>query len=162
MKKTLFFFAALLLILPAHAQVAVLTAGGDASGSGGSVSYSVGQIVFTVAGGSGGSVAQGVQQPYEISIGTGSPETPGISLALTVYPNPVADNLTLGIENLENADLEYRLYDMNGKVIENKVIKNSKTSIDMKFLTQAVYFVKVSDRKNPGAGALKTFKVIKR
>ncbi|MCB0649678.1 MAG: hypothetical protein KDC85_00225 [Saprospiraceae bacterium] len=35
--------------------------GGDASGSGGSVSYTVGHPVYTTHDGAGGSVAQGVQ-----------------------------------------------------------------------------------------------------
>ena len=36
--------------------------GGDATGSGGSVAYSVGQIVYTTSTGTTGSVAQGVEQ----------------------------------------------------------------------------------------------------
>jgi len=48
------------------AQEAVLATGADAAGSGGKVSYSVGQIAYTSQTGSNGSVTQGVQQPYEI------------------------------------------------------------------------------------------------
>jgi hypothetical protein len=43
-------------------------AGGEATGSGGSVSYSVGQVVYTTNTGINGSVAQGVQQPYEFQM----------------------------------------------------------------------------------------------
>ena len=53
-----------------QAQQVVTTSGGNASGSGGSVSYTVGQIVYTTNTDSNGSVAQGVQQPYEISVVT--------------------------------------------------------------------------------------------
>lgn len=49
------------------AQQANASSGAVASGSGGSVSYSVGQLVIKTETGSAGSVAQGVQQPYEIS-----------------------------------------------------------------------------------------------
>jgi hypothetical protein len=160
MKKTISLLATFLMIVSAGAQVAVLPAGGDASGSGGSVSYSIGQVVFTLANGSAGSVAQGVQQPYEISVATGTPDIPGINLSLSVYPNPATDNLTLSIENLGNADLIYQLFDTNGKIIEIGNIKDSKTNINMRSLRQAIYYVKVSNKK-AGAGTLKTFKVIK-
>jgi len=43
-------------------------------------------------------VAQGVQQPCEISIGTGIEEVEGITLQCSVYPNPATDILMLKIE----------------------------------------------------------------
>lgn len=55
-------------ITTAQAQQATTATGGNASGSGGPVAYSVGQVVYTTNTSSNGSVAQGVQQPYEISI----------------------------------------------------------------------------------------------
>lgn len=45
-----------------HAQESVNTTGGNASGSGGSASYSVGQVVYTSNTETSGSVAQGVLQ----------------------------------------------------------------------------------------------------
>lgn len=54
-----------------QAQTSVNATDGDVSGSGGSVSYSVGQVVYTTHTGTSGSVAEGVQQPYEISVVTG-------------------------------------------------------------------------------------------
>ena len=58
--NTLIFFLAFLLSFSANAQTAhqVLSAkGGDATGTGGSVAYSVGQIVYTTSTGTTGSVA---------------------------------------------------------------------------------------------------------
>jgi len=80
-----------------QAQTNVNATGGNASGNGGSVSYSVGQVVYTTHKGSNGSVAQGVQQPYEISV-AGIDEANGISLRVTAYPNPTTDYLTLEID----------------------------------------------------------------
>jgi hypothetical protein len=48
------------------AQQSTNTAGGNATGTGGTVSFSVGQINYTTNIGTGGSACQGVQQPYEI------------------------------------------------------------------------------------------------
>ncbi len=46
------------------AQEVISASGGNATGSGGSVSYSVGQLFFMTHTGADGSVAEGVQQPY--------------------------------------------------------------------------------------------------
>ncbi|MGD0341661.1 MAG: hypothetical protein ABSA76_08155, partial [Bacteroidales bacterium] len=61
-----------------HAQSTITTSGGNASGSGGSASYTIGQVVYSTITGTNGSSAQGVQQPYEISIITGIAEAKDI------------------------------------------------------------------------------------
>jgi len=50
------------------AQTTVTTSGGNASGSGGSANYTVGQIAYNTNTGANGSGAQGVQQAHEISV----------------------------------------------------------------------------------------------
>ena len=50
-----------------HAQTGIPAAGGNASGTGGSVSFSVGQVFYLMNTGTTGSVLEGVQQPFEIS-----------------------------------------------------------------------------------------------
>jgi hypothetical protein len=78
--------------LAAQAQQATTATGGNTSGSGGTVAYSVGQIVYTTNTGTNGSVAQGVQQPYEISIVLGI-DNHSINLGLSAYPNPTTNYL---------------------------------------------------------------------
>jgi hypothetical protein len=131
--------------------------GGNASGSGGSVSYSVGQVVYNTNTGTNGSVAQGVQQPFEISVVTGIDETKGITLQCTVYPNPTIDFLTLKVENYTIDALTYQLYDVNGKLIDSQKIEGNEAIIAISNLVPATYFLKViqSDKE------LKTFKIIK-
>lgn len=53
-------------LLTSKAQHSVNTTGGDASNESGSVSYSIGQIVYSAYADSDGRVSEGVQQPYEI------------------------------------------------------------------------------------------------
>ena len=57
-----------------QAQEATTATGGDATGNGGFASYSVGQVVYTNNTGAGGSVLQGIQQPYDISVVLGTEE----------------------------------------------------------------------------------------
>ena len=75
-------------------QEAIPASGGDASGVGGTLSYTVGQLVYTNNSGNNGSVAQGVQQPYEISTTVGI-EITNISLDFIAYPNPTSSNIVL-------------------------------------------------------------------
>ena len=63
----------------ATAQEGINVTGANASGSGGSASYTVGQMVYQTNTGTNGSVAEGVQQPYEISIVTAIEKAHGIN-----------------------------------------------------------------------------------
>jgi len=139
-----------------QAQETIPATGGNASGSGGTVSYSVGQVVYTTNTGTNGSVAQGVQQPFEISVVTGIEQT-AINLAISAYPNPTTDFLRLKVESEKLKDLSYQLYDLNGKLLQNKKIEGNETSIVMSNLVPATYFVKVTE----GNKEVKTFKIIK-
>lgn len=142
--------------LTAQAQQASTAAGGDASGSGGTVAYSIGQIVYITSTGSTGSVAHGVQQPYEISIVLGV-EDKQISLNMQVFPNPTTEYLTLSVGNSELSALSFQLYDLSGKLIEDKKITNTTETIRMEDLPSAAYFLKVTNNEKE----VKTFKIIK-
>jgi hypothetical protein len=141
-----------------QAQESVNATGGNATGSGGSASYSVGQIVYTTNTGSNGTVAQGVQQPYEISVVTGIEETTGINLSVSAYPNPTTDYLTLEVKKFDLSNLSFQLYDMKGKLLQSEKIIGTQTNIVMSNLTPATYFVKVVQEKKE----MKTFKIIKK
>ena len=140
-----------------QAQEAIPASGGSASGSGGSVSYSVGQLVYTTSTGSNGSVAQGVQQPYEISVITGIEEASGINLICSVYPNPTSDFLTLKVESFGKENLMYQLYDLNGKLLENKNVTGDKNPLAMSGFGPGTYFLKVTCNNKE----VKTFKIVK-
>ena len=137
-----------------YAQETVSATGGDATGSGGTVSYSVGQVVYTTAMGTNGSVAQGVQQPYEVSVTTGVYET-SINLEMNVYPNPTTNYLILKVEDADK--FSYQLFDMQGKVIENNIVIANSTTIKMKEFPKATYFLKITSNNQ----VIKTFKIIK-
>jgi len=140
-----------------QAQNAIPASGGNASGSGGTASYTVGQVVYTTNTGTTGSAAQGVQQPFEISVITAIEQAEYITLVCSVYPNPASDIITLKVENYDNENLSYRLYDINGIMLENKKITGNEIIILMGDLSPSVYFLKVIDNQKE----IKTFKIIK-
>jgi hypothetical protein len=142
---------------PLLAQEAVVVSGSNATGSGGSVSYSVGQLFYVISTGTNAFVAEGVQQPYEISVVTGIEQAKDINLICTAYPNPTIDLLTLEVEIADNENLYYQLYDMNGKLLISKKLIGNKTTISTANLAPATYFLKVIDNQKE----VKTFKITK-
>ena len=162
MKYKRFNLSAILLLglglTSVQAQEAILATGGEASGDGGSVSYSVGQVVYSTNRGANGSVAQGVQQPYEISVVAGIEQATGIMLELSAYPNPASDFITVKAENYDTDNLSYHFYDINGKLLESKKADGNETQIEMKNLVPAIYFLKVIENNEE----IGTFKIIKK
>lgn len=141
-----------------QAQTSINTAGSKAAGSGGTISYSIGQIDYQTHTGTNGSVAEGVQQPYEISVVNATEETIDIKLSVSVFPNPATDYLTLEVKDTDYSKLRFQLFDMQGKLIKNEKIAGSQTSIAMSNLVPAMYFIKVTQKNKE----LKSFKIIKK
>jgi len=140
-----------------NAQESILTTGGNASSEGGSVSYSVGQVFYLTHQGDNGSVAQGVQQPYEISVVSGIEESYGITLQVSAFPNPTSDYLVLRVENYNRENLSYQLFDLSGKLLERGRVGEDLTTINMLNRTPALYLLRVLDSNKE----IKTFKIIK-
>ena len=162
MKKilSLLFFLLFLLSVGSvrlRAQEALPASGSNATGSGGSVSYTVGQVFYTTQNATNGSITHGVQQPYEISIVNGIEEAQTISLNCSAFPNPTTNYLKLKVENNKTENLTYQLYNISGKLLMAKRIVDNETSIAMSNLMPATYFLKVTNVNKE----VKTFKIIK-
>ena len=149
-------------LISLRAQQTIPAAGGNATGIGGSASYSIGQVFYTTNTGTSGSVSQGVQQPYEISVVTGLEEGKGILLQCSVYPNPAASYLIVHFDSEVKAQSSAYLFDMNGKLLTTRNIEGNDTRIDMSNLVIATYFLKIVQTKNATSQReIKTFKIIK-
>jgi hypothetical protein len=140
----------------AQAQESANASGRDATGSGGTVAYSVGQVVYTTTTDASGTVSQGVQQAYEIFT-VGIKET-ALNISLTAFPNPTMDNLTLQINDYNNEKLAFKLYDMQGKMLNSEQINAQQTQINTSSLPSATYFIDVVNHENK---KVQTFKIIK-
>ncbi len=140
-----------------QAQEGTTASGGEAKGSGGSVSYSIGQVVYNTNTGTNGSMSEGIQQPYEIFVVTGLEEVNGINLIISAYPNPTTDVLILKVENYKNENLTYQLYDISVHLLENNKLYTNQTSIVMSNFVSGTYFLKVTENNKE----VKTFKIIK-
>jgi len=147
-----------LVVSGLHAQEAIPASGGNGSGSGGSVSYTVGQVVYNVNTGSNGKEFQGVQQPYEISVVTAVVEAKDISLEFLVYPNPAKDFVILKTGTYDVTNLHYYLYNNNGILLDKDIVQDNETTISMQSLLPSIYFLKVVDNNK----VIKIFKIIKK
>ena len=139
-----------------YSQETATTAGGEATGADGSSSYTVGQVVYTTNTANSGSLAQGVQQAYEISTSVGI-EVTEINLELVAYPNPTNSLLTLNIGNYNNEKLIYQLYDIQGMLLDSKQVVNSSTTINAQKLSVGTYLLNVLDNNS----LIKTFRIIR-
>ena len=141
-----------------QAQEALTTSGGNASGTGGTASYSIGQVVYTTNIGTNGTVAQGVQQPYEISVVTAIRNTEDINLKCLVYPNPTGGITKLVFESPDFENVRFRLFDINGALLQDKKVESNETEIYVGNLLSSVYFLKVYNNNIE----IKVFKIVKK
>ena len=158
-KKTLQIIASLLFFvmlgIAASAQSDIVPTGGTATGNGGTVTYTIGQIAVQSYGEGGTTISEGVQQPYEIQT-IGIDNYLGITLNAMVYPNPTLGNVQLTMNNVQ-LEGEVRVFDTNGKFLFSKKIEGETTVIPMAELATGTYFVNVLN----GTQVLKSFKVVK-
>ena len=140
-----------------YAQEGFSASGGQALGAAGSSSYTVGQTVYDTYTGSTGSVAQGIQQTYDIVALLGA-EISAIKLELVAYPNPIQETLTLKINNYKNEKLTYQLYDLQGKLWDSQPVKEVQTQLDMNDLAVGTYLLSIQDEEL----LIKTFRIIKK
>jgi len=139
-----------------NAQSNIVATGRSASGSGGSVSYSIGQIDYTAQKGTGGSLNEGVEQPFEIYLTAVQNENNAEVNAL-VYPNPTSNNIELSLNNINNEILFYGIYDMNGRIIEKSLVRGNSAKINMASQPNGIYYLQVYSETR----MIKTFQINK-
>jgi hypothetical protein len=143
------------------AQESIVAAGSNAYGHGGSVAFSVGEVVYSAYKGPKYSEIQGVQQPYDISVELDTEGTYNIELICSAYPNPVVDVLTLNIPNFIDENISYTLTDVNGKFLTSGIVTTKKTLISMSEYVAATYYLKVVQERNGTVPKeTKVFKII--
>ena len=138
------------------AQSNTIAAGGNGSGSTGTVSFSIGQIDYMTQSGASGEINQGVQQPYEI-VELNGVNTLNSGISLTIGPNPTSDKLILTADLSDNSELFYSLFDNNGKEIIREIRLMESNQIDISNQPVGMYQLQVRNSES----TLKSFKIIK-
>jgi hypothetical protein len=138
------------------AQTGIVASGVKATGSGGTVNYSVGPIIFKKP--NGQPATDGLQQPFEI-LTLSSDEFNTTSIDLSFYPNPTATDLHLLLKSKESDVFYFQLSSLDGKALVSvQKILTEDTIVNMEAYPKGIYLLQVtSGNKN-----IKTFKIIKR
>lgn len=134
--------------------------GNDATGTSGTVTYSIGQLFYTYIGLSVYNVAQGIQHEESSKSLSTTENTVEPKIEIFIFPNPTTDFVTLNTEGLEyeNEPQSYQLYDLQGRLLIQNTIKQTETQINLNNLNASVYVLRVYANNK----VLKTFKILKK
>lgn len=135
----------------ANAQKNTVSTGGDASGSNGSVSYTVGQIDYLYVDNGTHNANAGVQQPFEF-YAVGIDE---LQFVTSLYPNPTHDQLHLNIDQPNN--LSCKIYDAAGKLVHELFNLSNENIIDVQEWAKGNYNLVLLNENEP----IETVKIIK-
>jgi hypothetical protein len=159
MKRPILFILLLFLsggLLQAQLQV-ISTAGGVAENSNGSVSWTMGETVVGSFEGTNATITQGFQQG-NLVVSTGVKTPPDLEIQTRVYPNPVEDRLNVNIKNGENIELNYSLYNLEGKLLKNGLVESPSFSINLGEYPVGQYILKVKTEDE----LINSFNIVKR
>lgn len=139
-----------------NAQETISVSVVEAIGSGGRVSYTIGQLVYTNPTTAAGSLNQGIQQSIEF-VTLSNPELTAVTLKAVTYPNPTTDFIILALKDANLTGVSYTMYDLLGRFVNKGTVTTFETKIGMKSVPIGVYILRVQQNNQ----ALKTFKIIK-
>ena len=141
-------------IQPSFAQQGIASAGADATSANGSINFTIGQIDYIETTGTTGSVAQGLQQPYTISV-VSSIEN-GIEITASLFPNPASEMIVLSFSEKPAKGVNYTLYTLDGIILDKNNLTDFSTSIPIAEMKNGVYYLKISNQNSD----LKIFKFV--
>lgn len=124
-----------------YCQSNVVATGGNATGTGGAQSYTVGQIDYINSSSSSGNTNQGVQQPFEFYNNSASIEESTL-LGINLYPNPTNEFIVISLNSIPE-QLTYKLTDISGRLIAKGAILSTETTIDVRDLSAGTYHLSI-------------------
>lgn len=137
----LFFIAPTALIVSvSSAQQNTVASGGDGTGSGGSISFSVGQIDYLFTASPAGSLSPGVQQSYpdlEISVGELA-----LPFAMQLYPNPTRSLTVLELPD-DGALWHAELCDARGRTVSRHDRLTGFNQLDLSVVSSGMYHLRI-------------------
>ena len=120
-------------------QSSPVSSGGEGGGPGGTVSFSIGQLVVESTSDSQGSISPGVQQTYEASSVFVDEDL--FNNSLQVYPNPTTQSLRLEFASPFEGQLT--IFDVQGNTVATRVINSKGVQIDASNWSAGTYMLHV-------------------
>jgi len=135
-------------------QELISSSGEDFSNGTNQISWSIGEVVITTASTSANIITQGFHQTNLSVVGV---KDFTLNSTISVFPNPTTELLTIEVE--EFSGLKYHLFDMNGKIISEKNLSETTTSITLIDEAKGTYLLKIFDLNSNKS---KSYKIIKK
>jgi hypothetical protein len=136
------------------AKNAISSTGGHFKTTGGSTSFTVGQVAYVLKKGNGSYLNEGVQQVYT------KKTTPVEELVylkeVQLYPNPTQETVILILSSKEDVQVRYTIMDYLGKEIKYGIILSEKSEISLRDLPSGNYFISLKSKKE-----IRIFKMVK-
>ena len=156
MKVVLIIIFSLFVLNNSFAQKAVSANGGTATAAGHTVSWTIGEPVIATVTDANNTLTQGFHQTKITVTAINDIQVSGVEIK--VYPNPAQDFVTIYFsEPMEKTS--YLLFDLSGKLLEQRNIEANEAKIDMRGFAGGSYILKLNHR---GSQPLQTFKIVKR
>jgi len=133
----------LIFTLPAESQFSINSGGSNAEQNEGSLSYSVGQVFYSMSYTQGFYSNEGVEQPREITRITHFNDKLYREINIQVYPNPASNHIFLEIDHERPWEFSYKLINISGTVILEKRIQSTLTEIPIDRLSPSPYLLNI-------------------
>ncbi len=137
------------------AQEVISANGGTATAAGTQVSWTIGEPVIATISDANNTLTQGFHQTKLTVTAINDIQVSGVEIK--VYPNPTSDFVTVHFGKVVEKPA-YFLFDLSGRMIQQKNIESTDEKIDMTDYSGGSYILKLNSGQQP----LQTFKIIKR
>ncbi len=139
------------------AQEVISSSGGSFSGNYFSIDWTLGETVTSTFISEDITVTQGFHQSNLTVNAVDLLSDYGI--IVKVYPNPVPDILVIENQSTDLSRLTLRLFDVTGKMLESKQLKENKEDFNMQIYKQGNYLLKIYTEDDL---PVQSFKIIKK
>lgn len=155
MTRIIIFLAILLSSIMLQAQEVISAGGETINNSAYEISYTIGEPVIETITDGDNVLTQGMHQS-KLTV-TSISELLNPEMQVEVFPNPTQDFVIIRFDRLFD-NLNYSIFDITGKRIDNSIISLSETTLDFTNYIQGTYILKLQHENKE---AIQTFKIIK-
>ncbi len=150
----LILFTSLFIQICSYAQSVVGSSGGFDGTSNAHINWTLGELMIGSFENPGSHIGEGFNQPaYSLTSLSDNPQL-GI---LKVYPNPVEDLLIIETVQ-ENSQLEFEIFDINGKVVARGNKEGLKNHIDLSMISSGSYQLILKTKESQSTNSYKLIK----
>jgi len=125
-----------------YAQESLNASGGNATGNGGQVSYSYGQVFYHHLNGDNAKIQEGIQNSYQIINNT--PENSSL-IKLELYPNPSKNLLHLTLSDFKQG-LSYTIFSTQGQLLQSRQITTTSTLISISKYANQLLIISINQQ----------------